>query len=91
MLQLFNSITTRLFGDPRRALFWNLVQVLSQNLNHERRKSDRLLRSVLPATIADELKQTDRVQVDYEHALVLFTDFVGFTQIAESFTPQQLI
>jgi len=69
-----------------------LVQVLSQNLNQERRKSDRLLRSVLPATIADELKQTDRVQpVDYEHASVLFTDFVGFTQIAESFTPQQLI
>ncbi|HSE25866.1 MAG TPA: adenylate/guanylate cyclase domain-containing protein [Pyrinomonadaceae bacterium] len=69
-----------------------LVQVLSQNLNQERRKSDRLLRSVLPATIADELKQTDRVQpVDYEQASVLFTDFVGFTQIAESFTPQQLI
>ena len=69
-----------------------LVQVLSQNLNQERRKSDRLLRSVLPATIADELKQTDRVQpVDYEYASVLFTDFVGFTQIAESFTPQQLI
>jgi len=71
---------------------WNLVQVLTQNLNQERRKSDRLLRSVLPATIADELKQTDRVEpVDYEHASVLFTDFVGFTQIAESFTPQQLI
>lgn len=69
-----------------------LVQVLSQNLNQERRKSDRLLRSVLPATIAEELKQTDRVQpVDYEQASVLFTDFVGFTQIAESFTPQQLI
>ena len=69
-----------------------LVQVLSQNLNQERRKSDRLLRSVLPAMIADELKQTDRVRpVDYDHASVLFTDFVGFTQIAESFTPQQLI
>jgi adenylate cyclase len=29
--------------------------------------------------------------VDYESASVLFTDFVGFTQIAESFTPQELI
>jgi class 3 adenylate cyclase len=29
--------------------------------------------------------------VDYESASVLFTDFVGFTQIAEGFTPQQLI
>ncbi len=69
-----------------------LVQVLTQNLNQERRKSDRLLRSVLPETIAQELKQTDRVQpIDYERASVLFTDFVGFTQIAEGFTPQQLI
>ena len=69
-----------------------LVQVLTQNLNQERRKSDRLLRSVLPDTIARELKQTDRVQpIDYESASVLFTDFVGFTQIAEGFTPQQLI
>lgn len=69
-----------------------LVQVLSQNLNQERRKSDRLLRSVLPETIAEELKLTDRVQpVDYESASVLFTDFVGFTQIAEGFTPQHLI
>lgn len=69
-----------------------LVQVLTQNLNQERRKSDRLLRNVLPETIAQELKQTDRVRpVDYDSASILFTDFVGFTKIAESFTPQQLI
>jgi adenylate cyclase len=69
-----------------------LVQVLTQNLNQERRKSDRLLRNVLPETIATELQQTDRVQpVDYANASVLFTDFVGFTQIAEHFTPQQLV
>jgi len=69
-----------------------LVQVLAQNLNQERRKSDQLLRNVLPESIALELKRTERVQpVDYESASVLFTDFVGFTQIAESFTPQQVI
>jgi adenylate cyclase len=69
-----------------------LVQVLSQNLNQERRKSDQLLRNVLPESIALELKQTERVQpVDYECASVLFTDFVGFTQIAENFTPQRLV
>jgi len=69
-----------------------LVQVLAQNLNQERRKSDLLLRNVLPESIALELKQTDRVRpVDYISASVLFTDFVGFTQIAESFTPQQLV
>ena len=69
-----------------------IVQVLAQNLNQERRKSDQLLRNVLPESIALELKRTERVQpVDYESATVLFTDFVGFTQIAESFTPQRVI
>lgn len=69
-----------------------IVQVLTQNLNQERRKSDQLLRNVLPEVIALELKQTERVQpVDYESASVLFTDFVGFTQIAENFTPQRLV
>ncbi len=68
-----------------------LVQALTQNLNHERRKSDTLLRNVLPEAIADELKQAERVQpVEYD-ASVLFTDFVGFTQIAESYSPQQII
>jgi adenylate cyclase len=69
-----------------------IVQVLAQNLNEERRKSDQLLRNVLPESIALELKRTEKVQpVDYENATVLFTDFVGFTHIAESFTPQRVI
>jgi adenylate cyclase len=69
-----------------------IVQVLAQNLNQERRKSDQLLRSVLPESIAQELKRTERVQpVHFESATVLFTDFVGFTQIAENFTPEELV
>ena len=69
-----------------------VVQVLSQNLNQERRKSDQLLRNVLPESIALELQQTERVQpVNYESTSVLFTDFVGFTNIAENFTPQRLV
>lgn len=69
-----------------------LVLVLTRNLNQERRKSDRLLLNVLPERVARELKETDRVApLDYESASVLFTDFVGFTGIAEHLTPQELI
>lgn len=69
-----------------------LVLILTQSLNRERRKSDRLLLNVLPAEVARELKETERVAPrDYECASVLFTDFVGFTRIAEHLTPQQLI
>ena len=69
-----------------------LVVVLTRNLNQERAKSDSLLLNILPASIAEELKANDSVSPrHYESASVLFTDFVGFTQIAEGMTPDELI
>lgn len=69
-----------------------LVVVLTKNLNQERAKSDSLLLNILPATVAEELKEKDSVRPrHYENASVLFTDFVGFTQIAEGMTPEELI
>ncbi len=69
-----------------------LVVILMRNLNQERRKSDRLLLNVLPESIARELQKNDRVRPQqYDSATVLFSDFVGFTKIAESLTPQELI
>jgi adenylate cyclase len=69
-----------------------LVLILAQNLNQERRKSDRLLLNILPGSVAEELKQKDRVEPqEYTSASVLFTDFVGFTNTSETLTPQQLI
>jgi len=69
-----------------------LVVVLTRNLNQERAKSDSLLLNILPATVAEELKANESVSPRrYESASVLFTDFVGFTQIAEGMTPEELI
>lgn len=69
-----------------------LVLVLTKNLNQERAKSDSLLLNVLPASVAEELKAHDSViPRHYNAASVLFTDFVGFTQIAEGMTPEELI
>src|SRR5919202_469595 len=93
------------YSDPRERLFdisanlffvqiftGALVLVLTRTLNQERRKADRLLLNVLPEAVARELKENDRVTpLDYESASVLFTDFVGFTGIAEHLTPQELI
>lgn len=61
-------------------------------IENEREKSDKLLRNTLPDSIADELKNTGHVAPQlYENATVLFTDFVGFTQIAEKMSPEELI
>ncbi len=69
-----------------------LVLILTQNLNQERRKSDQLLLNILPETIAEELKRDDYVRPRaYDSATVLFTDCVGFTQIAEGLSAEGLI
>jgi adenylate cyclase len=69
-----------------------LVALLARNLEGERRKSERLLLNVLPASVAEELKRSDEARPrHYASATVLFTDFVGFTSIAERLTPDELV
>ena len=58
----------------------------------EKRKSDDLLLNILPAEVADELKETGSSEAKYfENVTVMFTDFVGFTKFADSLTAGQLV
>jgi len=58
----------------------------------ERQKSERLLLNILPPSIALELKQEGQSRpVLVPDATVLFTDFEGFTKIAESLQPEDLV
>jgi|JI10StandDraft_1071094.scaffolds.fasta_scaffold287103_2 adenylate cyclase len=69
-----------------------LIFILVRNLNAEREKSESLLLNILPASVAEELKRNDLVQPkNFESVTVLFTDMVGFTKIAETMTPEELL
>ena len=58
----------------------------------ERAKSDGLLLNILPASVAEELKAKGKTEpVSFDSATVLFTDFQGFTRIAESLSPHDLV
>lgn len=58
----------------------------------EREKSEKLLLNILPVEIVQELKEKGHTEpVLYEAVSVLFTDFKGFTKIAEKLTPQELV
>ena len=61
-------------------------------LGKEKKRSEDLLLNILPAEVAEELKDTGVSAARYyEQVTVLFTDFVNFTGTSEKMTPQTLI
>lgn len=70
------------------------VALLEKNeaLEREQARSERLLLNILPAKVAEDLKATGKTEPQrFDHATVLFSDIVNFTELAGSITPQSLI
>ncbi|CAJ1048421.1 atrial natriuretic peptide receptor 1-like [Xyrichtys novacula] len=69
-----------------------LVAERTQDLMHEKQRTDRLLYSMLPKQVADDLRQGKPLQAQsYVSATVFFSDIVGFTQLSCSSTPYQVV
>lgn len=69
-------------------------EILNQqkNLEIEKEKSEKLLKNILPAKIAQELKAHGNVQPKfYEMATVMFMDFKDFSKISQYADPLQVI
>jgi len=61
-------------------------------LGLEREKSERLLLNVLPASVAERLKEREGVIADhFDEVTVLFADLVGFTPLAERMPAERLV
>lgn len=61
-------------------------------LRVERDKSDRLLLSILPAPVADRLKEGPEVIAErHDDVTVLFADIVGFTPLSDRLEPEALV
>ena len=61
-------------------------------LEIERQKSENLLLNILPASIAQRLKESDSIIADhFDSATVMFSDIVGFTELSERITPTELV
>jgi class 3 adenylate cyclase len=71
---------------------YRYVQRTNKIIARERDRSDKLLLNILPAETAEELKEKgSATPKHYDMVSVLFTDFKGFTKIAEKLTAVELV
>lgn len=68
------------------------VTLRTQELQKEKQKSDELLLNILPAETAEELKQFGKTKAKrFDHVTVFFSDFKGFSALAKTMEPEQLV
>lgn len=68
------------------------VKVRTAELAEQKEKTEELLLNILPKETAEELKARGYASTKYYNMVsVLFTDFVGFTRIAEGMQPEELV
>ena len=74
---------------------WNRLNFTRKSrkiIEKERDRSESLLLNILPAEVAEELKEKGEAKArDFELVTVLFTDFKGFTQASEKMTANELV
>ena len=85
----FFLISLLAFGLYHRSIF---IQRTSNIIEAEKDRSEALLLNILPAETAQELKEHGKIQAKkFDLVTVLFTDFKGFTKLAEHTEPEQLV
>ena len=72
----------------------SLVKERTKDLEIEKDKSDKLLRSILPDKIADKLRETAGSKAfgeDFENVTILFSDIVGFTKVSSGHSAKEIV
>nr|XP_060632091.1 atrial natriuretic peptide receptor 1-like [Anolis sagrei ordinatus] len=70
---------------------WRLKQ-RTEALQRERRLAEDLLHQMLPKSVANQLRRREKVEAEsYDQVTIFFSDVVGFTAIAASCSPLQVV
>lgn len=72
--------------------FLDREKLYIRQIEQEKKRSDELLRVILPAEIVEELKSSNCVRPRrYENVAVLFADLVGFTKYCDSHSAEEVV
>ena len=70
----------------------NNLEEQKRLLEIEKEKTEKLLKNIIPESTFQEIKAKGKASARaYKTVSVLFTDFVGFTKIAEKMSPSELV
>ena len=68
------------------------IEKQKEFIENQKKKSDELLLNILPFEIAEQLKKKGFAKSkQYKLVTILFTDFIGFSKLSETFDSQELI
>jgi class 3 adenylate cyclase len=87
-------LALRILERNRRRLFFQdlVIHEQTQQLQEESAKSERLILNILPASIAERLRNGEvSIADEYPLVSVLFADIVGFTPLAARLKPRELV
>jgi len=91
IIMMLRLRTHRLFRERQNRLE-ELIAERTEELQHEKEKSDNLLANMLPKGTAEEIMSKGKAaKTKYNFVTVLFSDIQGFTRIAEEMNPEVLI
>jgi class 3 adenylate cyclase len=92
LILFFEDISERMNLEQCLVQASNEMGLLINALNESQNQSERLLLNILPASISDRLKhETGTIADHFSEVTVLFADLVGFTEIAVTLSPVQLV
>ena len=71
---------------------YKFIMKATRIIQLEKERSDALLLNILPAKVAEELKETGKSEARvFEKVTVIFTDFADFTKKAQHLTAKELV
>ncbi len=91
-VSLLIGLVTYLFTNNIIKRYEHELEKINKDLTVEKHKSDKLLLNILPARVANDLKESGQTTPEsFENVSVYFSDIVGFTKISADLEPKLLI